>query len=146
MSSERYLYRGVNAVLFAQAHRGLEPKAPARAFCRPVYFGEGVCFGDETTFGESEANAVLMHQRDSSKYPTAGVSTTPSFENAKAYATHQGRHERGYVFKIDTALLEAAGVRAYNVSDYTSQPAIPGDREVLLFSREPRRFARFRDC
>jgi hypothetical protein len=97
-----------------------------------VYYGEDVYFGDGTTYEESEANAVIMHQRDSLKYPSSGVSTTPIYKNAEAYATHHGKHARGYVFKIDATLLEAAGVKSYPVSDYAAQPAIPGDREVLL--------------
>jgi hypothetical protein len=91
-----------------------------------VYFGEGV------TFGESVTNAVIMHQKDSSKYPSAGVSTTPIFENAKSYATHNGKYDSGYVYKIDTALLDKNGVKVYPVDQYAIYPAIPGDREVIL--------------
>ena len=95
-----------------------------------MYYGEEVYYGDGSTYGESETNAVIMHQRDSSKYPSSGVSTTPIFENATLYATHRGTYQRGYVYKIDTTLLEAKRVKAYAVSDHAVQPAIPGDQEV----------------
>ena len=132
MSAERYLYRGVNADLYAETYGQLEPKASGQMFKRPVYYGEKFFYGDGTTYGESEANAVIMHQRNSSAYPSAGVSTTPILENAKSFATHHGKYPRGYVYKIDTELLEEAGVKAYPVGDYAVQPAIPGDREVIL--------------
>lgn len=73
-----------------------------------------------------------MHQKDSSKYPSSGVSTTPSFDNAKSYATHNGKYDSGYVYKIDTELLEKNGVKAYPVDQYAVYAAIPGDREVIL--------------
>ena len=130
----RYLYRGVNADLYAQTGGRLEPKAMGREFKRPVYFGEEVYFGDGSTFEESSANAVLMHQRNSSKYPSSGTSTTPHIENARAYATHESRP--GYIYKIDTTRFEAVGVTAYIVKDVAVQPAIPGDEEVILVAKD----------
>ena len=85
---ERYLYRGVNPDLHAKTGGKLEPKKSDQEFRRPMYYGEEVYYGDGGTYGESETNAVIMHQRDSSKYPSSGVSTTPIFENAKLYALH----------------------------------------------------------
>ena len=75
---------------------------------------------------------MVQHQRDSSKYPTSDVSTTPSLENARRYATHDKKYESGYVYKIDSDLLEKYGVAAYVVADHATLPAIPGDEEVIL--------------
>ncbi|MBZ0131245.1 MAG: hypothetical protein K8F53_01405 [Rhodocyclaceae bacterium] len=99
---------------------------------QPVYFGEKVYFGGGAVFGESERNAVIMHQQNSSEYPTPGVSTTPIYENAVRYATHKGRYSSGVVYKIDTALLAQYAVIAYPVSEYATKPAIPEDEEIIL--------------
>lgn len=128
----RFLYRGVNSDLYHLLDGRLTPKALGQKFERAVYFGEDVYFNDGSTFGVSEQNAVIMHQRDSSKYPSAGVSTTPIFENAVRYATHQGKYNRGYVYKIDTQLLTQYGVTPFSVDQYAVQPAIPDDHEVIL--------------
>lgn len=129
---ERYLYRGVNPEIYQKSNGKLEPKSIGSTFRRAIRFGEGGRFGEGLKFGESETNAVIMHQKDSSKYPSVGVSTTPSFENAKSYATHNWKYDSGYVYKIDTELLEKNGVKSYSVSEHALYPAIPGDREVIL--------------
>lgn len=74
---ERFLYRGVNEALHASIKGKLLPKKIGAPFKRHVYYGEEVYYNDGSTYGESEANAVIMHQRNSSKYPSSGVSTTP---------------------------------------------------------------------
>ena len=129
---ERYLYRGVNPELYQASNGKMIPKSIGRQFRRPVHYGEGGCYGEGLKYGESETNAVIMHQKDSSKYPTSGVSTTPIYENARSYATHNGKYDSGYVYKIDTELLEKNGVKSYSVSEHALYPAIPGDREVIL--------------
>ncbi len=40
------------------------------------------------------------------------------------------------MYKIDTERLEAAQVTAYPVSDHATQPAIPGDEEVILVAAD----------
>jgi len=130
----RYLYRGVNAKIHAKNGGRLVPKMIGAEFKRDVYYSEEVYYGDGSTYGKSTANAALMHQRDSARYPTSGVSTTPHIENARTYATHNDCS--GYVYKIDTGLLEAAGVTMHDVRDYAAQPAIPGDSEVILVARD----------
>ncbi len=132
----QYLYRGVNPDLYRSTGGKLRPKACSEDFKRPVYYGEEVYYGDGTVYGESERNAVIMHQRDSSKYRTSGVSTTPIYENAVRYATHNGKHPSGYVYKIDTTLLEAHGVKAYSVDQHAVKPAIPEDQEVILVASD----------
>jgi len=129
---ERYLYRGVNSQLHKESVGKLIPKECGKPFKRFVYYGEAY-YGDGHTYGESETNAVIMHQIDSSKYPSSGISTTPILENAKLYATHSGT---GYVYKIDTQLLAAAHVKAYPVDDHAVQPTIPGDKEVILVAED----------
>jgi len=99
-----------------------------------MYYGEETYYGDGSTYGESTANAILMHQRNSTRYPSSGVSTTPNIENARTYATHNNCW--GYIYKIDTNLLEEAGVTMYEVRDHAAQPAIPGDSDVILVARD----------
>jgi hypothetical protein len=131
---DRYLFRGVNANMHCSTNGRLTPKACGQEFKRFVYFGEDAYYNDGSVYGESERNAVGMHQRDSSKYPTSGISTTPSYDNAVQYATHDG--QSGYIYKIDTELLEAHGVKAFEVDQHVSQAKIPGDREVILVARD----------
>lgn len=132
----RYLYRGANPDLYRRTGGKLKPKAEGEPFKRHVYFGGETYFNDGSVYGESERNAVIMHQRNSSKYPTAGVSTTPIYENAVRYATHDGKHESGYVYKIDATLLESHGVTAYPVDHHAVKPQIPEDQEVILVARD----------
>lgn len=131
----RYLYRGVNPELHKTNAGRLVPKANGTPFKQSAYWGD-FYWGDGSTWGESEANAVIQHQRDSGKYPSSGVSTTPSLENAKRYATHDGKYESGYIYKIDPDLLEKYGVSAYAVADHATLPAIPGDEEIILVARD----------
>ncbi len=132
----RYLYRGVNQDLYRSTGGKLRPKACGEDFKRSVYYSEGVSYNDGTVHGKSERNAVIMQQRDSSKYRTSGVSTTPIYENAVRYATHDGKHPSGYVYKIDTTLLEAHGVKAYPVNQHALKPAIPENQEVILVASD----------
>jgi hypothetical protein len=132
MHMQRYLYRGVNSDLYEATGGKLVPKAPGAAFKQHAYFGGEWYFGDGSVFGDSERNAVIQHQRNSAKNPGPGVSTTPSFENAKVYATHAGKYGSGYIFKIDTELLQNYEVSAYVVAEHATLPAIPGDEEVIL--------------
>ena len=131
---ERYLYHGVNAKMHKDAGGKLEPKVIDEPFKLFVKYGQ-FKYG-EVTYGESVKNAVVSHQENSTKYPTSGVSTTPYFENAKAYATHQGKYTSGVVYKIDSELLVKAQVTAFEVTDYTIRPAIPDDKEVILVAND----------
>jgi hypothetical protein len=133
---ERYLYRGVNPKLYIATDGKLIPKESGKPFKRFVCYGDDVYYGSGNTHGESEANAVIMHQIDSSKYPSSGISTTPVFENAKLYATDKGKHASGHIYKIDTNLLGAAHVKAYPVDDHAVQPAIPDDKEIILVAEK----------
>jgi hypothetical protein len=112
------------------------PKERGVPFTKAIYWGGDHYWGDGSTFGESTANAVIQHQRDSSKNPTSGVSTTPSIENARQYAAHKGKYLSGYVYKIDTELLEKYEVSAYSVSEHAVAPAIPDDEEVILVAKD----------
>jgi hypothetical protein len=122
------LYRGVNEELYRATQGRLVPKARGERFERSVHFGGRVYYGDGSVYGKSERNAVLMHQHDSTKYPTSGVSTTPNYEHAVRYA--------GYVYKISATLLEAYGVKSFSVDQHAARPVIPGDREVILVASD----------
>ncbi|MDI9434277.1 MAG: hypothetical protein QM570_21375 [Planctomycetota bacterium] len=133
--STRYLYRGVNSDMYERTGGCLLPKVIGEPFERSIKYGQEFKYG-EITYGKSAKNAIVAHQRNSSAFPSSGVSTTPVFENAKAYALHNGRYAAGYVFRIDTELLETAGVRAYEVSEYAAKPAIPEDKEIILVAED----------
>lgn len=133
---DRYLYRGVNLSLYEATNGKLVPKASGQPFRQATYFGGDTYFGDGTVYGESERNAVILHQRDSNKHQTSGISTTPVYENAKRYATHDGKYSSGYIYKIDTELLASNGVIYYVVEEHATMPAIPGDKEVILVARD----------
>lgn len=128
----KFLYRGANSDLHRHNEGVLIPKDVSAHFERVVHYGGETYYGDGSTYGASEANAVIMHQRDSVKYPTSGVSTTTSFEHAKNYALNNGAYQTGVVYKIQVDLLEQYGVSSFRVQDYAVQPSVPEDEEVIL--------------
>jgi hypothetical protein len=132
---QRYLYRGVNPEIHKTNDGKLVPKGIGLPFKQGAYYG-GSYYCDGSVYGESETNAVVQHQRDSSRNPTSGISTTPSLENARQYATHHGKYQSGYVYQIDTELLDEYGVSKYKVADHAMSPAIPGDEEVILVAKD----------
>jgi hypothetical protein len=132
---ERYLYRGVNPDIHARNGGDLVPKALGKPFQSHAYYGV-TCWNDGSVYGESERNAVIQHQTDSSKHATSGISTTPIYENAVRYATHDGKYASGYVYKIDATLLETYEVNSYVVEEHATQPAIPGDKEIILVAKD----------
>ena len=132
---ERYLYRGVNFDLYKQSEGKLIPKEMGKPFKDHAYYGNAY-WGDGSVYGESETNVIIPHQRDSNKNPSSGVSTTPFYENAKIYATHNGKYETGFIYKIDTGKLAEFGVKYYEVSEYATQQAIPEDKEVILVAKD----------
>ena len=132
---QRYLYRGVNSERHKINDGKLLPKAVGAPFKQGVHWRR-FYWGDGSVFGKSETNAVIQHQRDSTRNPTSGISTTPFLENAKRYATHDGKYRSGYVYKIDTELLEEYGVCKYIVSHHATLPAIPEDQEVILVAKD----------
>ena len=134
--SDRYLYRGINSELYESMAGKLLPKLIGEPFEREVYFGEKLFYSSGAVFGRSERNAVLMHQQDSSKYKTSGVSMTPNYENAVKYATHNGKHSSGFVYKIDATLLNEYGIKACKVSEHVTIPAIPDDEEIILVASD----------
>jgi hypothetical protein len=142
MSIPAYLYRGVNPEMHKASSGRLIPRPPGKEFKQPIYYGstgdpeKDSYYRDGSTYGASEANAVIKHQRNSSKNPTSGISTTPVLENAKRYATHDGKYPNGFVYKIDTALLSEHSVTAHEVAAHATRPAIPGDKEIILVAED----------
>jgi hypothetical protein len=133
---DRYLYRGVNSQLHSENGGALLPKRIGMPFTRGVFYGEKIFFGGGAVYGKSERNAVLMHQKDSSEYQTSGVSTTPNYHNAVKYATHNGKYSSGYIYTIETSLLNQYGVKAYIIAEHVKQSAVPGDEEIILVASE----------
>ncbi len=132
---DRFLFRGVNAELHRQNEGKLVPKARGKPFKSHAYWGDAE-WNDGSVWGESERNTVIQHQRDSSKHETSGVSTTPNFENACRYATHNGKYPNGFVYKIDSSLLTEHEVTSYVVEEHATQPAILGDKEIILVAKD----------
>ena len=123
------LYRGISKTKYERdkcrivAHR-------VEAFSKTTKLDEEMSLDEGFTLDSSAENAVVMHQKDSSKFPTSGISTTPIFERAKYYAL--GHCDEGYVFEIDEGILSSLGIRAHRVSEFTSMPKIPEDEEVII--------------
>lgn len=132
---DRFLFRGVNIELHRRNEGKLIPKALGKPFKSHAYWGDGE-WNDGSVYGESERNTVIQHQRDSSKHETSGISTTPIFENARRYATHDGKYLSGCVYKIDTSRLKQHEVTAHVVEEPATQPAIPGDKELILVAKD----------
>lgn len=125
-----YLYRG-QSLSGHKINDGII-NAKGTTFTRTMRIGEPMArIGNGCRIGETEANAVISHQQDSSSYPTAGISTTPFYERAVIYATSNGRVD-GVVYKISRNLLLKYNVREFVVSDYMTRPKIPEDHEVIL--------------
>lgn len=132
---DQFLYRGVNLKLHQQNAGKLVPIGLGKPFRSHAYWGDAE-WDDGSVFGESERNTVIQHQRNSSKHATSGISTTPIFKNACRYATHDNKYTAGYVYKIDSSLLETYEVSFYVVEEHATQPAIPGDKEVILVAKD----------
>lgn len=142
MKMYAYIYRGVNPDMHEVSGGKLIPKSPGKDFRQPIYFGstgdpeKDSYFGDGSVFGASETNTVIKHQRNSAKNPTSGISTTPIFDNAKKYATHDGKYASGFVYKIATELLSDYGVSLYEVAVHATNPTISGDQEIILVAAD----------
>lgn len=128
---EDFLYRGVNEEIF-KVKNGLTPKGTS--FVRVIQYGTGFKYGT-ITYGASERNAVVSHQKDSSRFPTLGISTTPIFDRAKYYALSGGSCNKGYIYKISRVALGQFNVKEYKVAEYLSNPDIPEDNEIILVSK-----------
>jgi hypothetical protein len=76
-----FLFRGVNWRIHRDG-KALTPYAPGE-FLTPALYGTAT-YG-EFTYGTSETNAVLTHERGGSRL-TSGVSTTPHYHRADFYA------------------------------------------------------------
>ena len=125
----QFLYRGVSSDIHNKK-TALQPKG--------INFEQGVKYGERPygtfTYGESEKNAVVRHQDDSAIFPTSGVSTTLHLERAKYYALGNGKHQKGYVYKIERSKLKDNSVKEFVVKDYVLTPKIPEDDEIILVS------------
>ena len=66
----RLLYRGVNSELDKKTDGKLLPNSPGKPFRSYAQYGDAE-FNDGSEYGESSANIVIQHQRDSSRYERA---------------------------------------------------------------------------
>ena len=125
-----FLYRGISEKML-KSNEGLIPKDTT--FIKFVQYGSGVRY-DTVTYGESVQNAVVVHQMDSFKFPTSGISATPFLERAKYYALNKGVRNKGYVYKINRDLLKNFYIKEYRVSEHIAPAQMPEDDEVILVS------------
>lgn len=127
--AKEFLFRGVNSHLH-NLGKGLEPKGNGPFSCG-AHYGEAT-YGGGWKYGDGAANAVLKHQFHQAGFPTSGVSTTPIYERAVFYALGGGKHEVGYVYRIDRQSLADHAIQEFAVADFTAAPSVPEDREVIL--------------
>jgi hypothetical protein len=78
-----HLYRGLHERHFNGVGSMLAPKEGA-PFLKPLNWETWQWVG--STWGQSEANAVIEHQHEQRGRPMPGISTTPHFELARVYA------------------------------------------------------------
>lgn len=87
-------------------------------------------YDGSATYGPSEQNTTLLHQIDSSLFPTARISTTPVLERAIIYAIGKNKnYEEAYILQFkDLSRIE--GFKLYDVNSSIKDPTFPEDREV----------------
>ena len=129
-----FLFRGVSRTRYDETNGGLEPKTTS-PFEYVFPLDGSITLDGSWTVGSSVTNAIRRHELRQEGFPTAGLSTTPSFERARFYATRGGT-QPGYVLKIDRAALQQAGVTEYIVRDWVREPSAPEDHEVILVTAD----------
>lgn len=129
-----FLYRGISEAKYLKDGKTIKPYLKG-APDSIIHLDEGHYLDEGFTLDNSINNSVIKHQKDSKKYHTPYISTTPHFEIAKHYALHGGKHNKGFVFKIDRKLLPKFNVKEEPVKLYTNSPNIPKDDEVCLYTK-----------
>jgi len=127
-NSRTLLFRGVSRAVH-DAGSGLAPKKPG-SFVFSARSG-AIRSGQGWRSGTGAGNATLRHQLRQEGYPTSGISTTPSFDRARFYATRGGT-VAGYIYTIDRSLFDQHGIRVFVVADIVPHPSVPEDQEVVL--------------
>jgi len=133
--NKSYIYRGENESMYFKNEGKLIPKGSY--FVLPIKFGTRK-FGT-FKFGksdrESERISLINHQEGSN---TSGVSFTPNFERAKFYALGNGKYKSGYIFVVDSNMLQNNKVTPFRIKDkaitYDFKVKIPEDEEIILVS------------
>lgn len=130
-----YIYRGENESMYSRNDGKLIPKGDY--FVKPVKFGmkKWGTFKFGKSDEESERRSLIDHQEGTK---TSGVSFTPIFERAKYYALGNGKYKSGYIFVVDSNLLQNNKVTPFRIKDkaitYDFKVKIPEDDEVILVS------------
>jgi hypothetical protein len=123
----------VNAELYAKLNGVLQPKVQRGFYASPRW---GQAEWDNAYWGESANNAVIEHQHHQAGLPTSGISTTLHLAQAVAYATHDGKYSKGYVFVINRSLCEGLKVAEFVVNQVVPYPSVPEDDEVILVASD----------
>lgn len=131
-----YLYRGVSLDMHTRTNKHLKPKMVG-SFRYTFHWNEpGAKWGNGSTWGESETNAVVRHQLNQEGFPTSGISTTPHFHRAEFYARGRSGVSDGVVYKIERKKCRELGVKVFVVADYVRSPSIPEDDEIILVAQD----------
>lgn len=138
--NHRYLYRGITLEHHEREQGQLRPIG-THVEGMATYDGT-FTYGGGLEHGETKTNGLIMHQKNSSTFPTAYVSFSPDIERARFYATHEwhdgqavGGHA-GLIYVVDTELLATHGMEAQCVAEYALQPTCPEDDEVVLLASD----------
>lgn len=144
--TNKTLYRGVNAnqlqdIIKNQAitpygtenahtvHYGLEN---IKIECKHGERISPITHDGSATYGASKQNTNLLHQKDSSLFPTARVSTTPILERAIFYATKKYQnYDDVYILQFKN-LSTIEGFELYDVNTHITNPTCPEDEEVEI--------------
>ena len=126
-----YLYRGVSEDMHTKGV-GLAPKGKNRSSF--TYYDCAISDSNET-YDDSPENSMILHQRDSDKFLSAYISTTPHYSRAKYYALSNSCGV-GYIYKLNCSLLKKYNVEAKTIKEVTLYPEKPEDDEVLLVTKD----------
>jgi hypothetical protein len=128
------LYRGVSKEKYS-TDGGVIKAYKLGPFYKEFNLNDGHVLDEGLTIDSSKNNAVILHQKDSKKFPTSGISFTPHKERAKYYATNNDQKD-GLIFCIDRRLLTKNNTEEFIVAKYTDTPHIPEDDEVILHVKD----------
>jgi len=139
-SDLKFLYRGESKEMYEKNSGQLIPRG--NEFTHVFTPSDHLHPSKSIFVGECEQNAVVTHQSGElmaeQRFQSAGISTTPIFERARFYATHNRdlKTTDGWVFIINRNRLAEFGIEEKIVSDLVEFPSIPEDREVILVAKD----------
>ncbi|MBU1340455.1 MAG: hypothetical protein KKD66_02345 [Proteobacteria bacterium] len=119
------LFRGVSKIDDENNEGLLKPKGSNIEVA--IKYNAGFTYDSGVTYGESEDNTVIAHQKESGMYEGCFVSFTRDKSIAIHFAT-SGNFEEGFIYEVDEELLKQNGVVAREVEI----PEHPYESEISL--------------